>query len=234
MTAAKLTYGIFYSCFVLVIFVAMFFEASYLVYVKPSIPISLILVSIFGSEKMNLYYIISMVILMVNDTFVYLNFKEYFDLVAVCIITFYLLCMLLLRKFIALKDLQIKKIITFPIITSGLLMGYLIVSISQLVLPSLMESIVSFFAILIALLSFALTCFLIYIIDRYKGNVRLFASANCCLFVNALLLINHFYYHTRIFTVLVNVAEIAGLYFFLRFLMEAKQGEMIDEKNQYL
>jgi len=217
-----------------VILVAMFFEESYLVYAKPSIPISLMLVSVFGSEKINPYYILSMLLLLVNDTFVYLDFTKYFDFIAVTIIGFYTLCILMLRKFIALKELEIKKIITFPIIISGILMGYLIVSISQLVLPSLMDSIVSFFAILIGLLSFALTCFFIYIIDRYKGNVRLFASANCCLFVNALLLINHFYYHTRIFTVLVNVAEIAGLYFFLRFLMEAKQGEMKDERNQYL
>jgi len=212
----------------------MFFQESYLVFAKPFVPISLILMSVFNEKKINGYYILSMLVLIVNDTLVYLDFTRYFDLVAVCIITFYLLCMLLLRKFIALKDLEIKKILTFPIVISGVLMGYLIVSISQLVLPSLMDSIVSFFLILIALLAFALTCFFIYIIDKYEGNVRLFASANCCLFVNALMLINHFYYHTTIFTVLINIAEITGLYFFLRFLLEVQPAEMKDERNQYL
>ncbi len=175
----------------------------------------------------------SMLVLLVNDTLIYIDFAKYFDLVAITVITFYLLCVFLLRKYIVLTDLQIKKIVTFPIVISLALISYLIFSISELVLPSLIDSVFSFFVILIVLLIFVAACFFIYIVDKYEGNFRLFISASCCLFVNALLLINYFYFHTRVFTILINIAEIAGLYFFLRFLIEAKPIDLEYEKEKY-
>ncbi|MFD2561773.1 hypothetical protein [Aquimarina rubra] len=182
---------------------------------------------------MNIYYLMSMLVLIFNDTLIYLDFAKYFDLVAVTIIFFYSLCVVLLKNYITIADIQIKKLVTFPILISLVLISYLIFSISQLVLPNLIDSVVSFFMILIVLLIFVATCFFIYIIDKFQGNFRLFISASCCLFVSALLLINFFYYHTRVFTTLINVAEIAGLYFFLRFLMEAKPIDTEFENEKY-
>ncbi len=226
-------YILFYFSFLIVVLVAMFLKEEYLVYTKPLIPISLILIHVFNVKSINPYYVVSMLVILANDTLVYIDFAKYFDLVAITIITFYVLCVFLLRKYITLADLQLKKFLTFPIIISLTLISYLIFSISQLVLPSLMDSVVSFFMILIALLFFVGVCFCIYIIDKYESNFRLFISASCCLFVSALLLINYFYFYTRVFTILINIAEIAGLYFFLRFLMEAKPIDLEYEKDRY-
>ncbi|WP_299251548.1 hypothetical protein [uncultured Aquimarina sp.] len=226
-------YILFYFSFLIVILVAIFLDEEYLIFTKPLVPISLILVHISNVKSINLYYVASMLVILVNDTLIYLDFATYFDLVAIIIVTFYLLCIFLLKKYIALADLQIKKFITFPIVISLALISYLIFSISQLVLPSLMDSFFLFFMILIVLLLFVAACFFVYITDKYEGNFRLFISASCCLFVNALLLINYFYFHTRVFTILINIAEIAGLYFFLRFLMEAKPINLEYEKDKY-
>ncbi len=229
----KGVYILFCFSFLIVVLVAIFLEEEYLVYVKPLVPISLILIHVFNVKPINPYYVVCMLVLLVNDTLIYIDFAKYFDLVAITIIIFYLLCVFLLKKYINLADLQIKKFVTFPIIISLTLISYLIFSISELVLPSLMDSIFSFFMILIILLLFVAACFFIYIIDKYEGNFRLFVSASCCLFVSALLLINYFYFHTRVFTILINIAEVAGLYFFLRFLMEAKPIDFEYEKSKY-
>ncbi|AXT50122.1 hypothetical protein D1818_04480 [Aquimarina sp. BL5] len=233
MRGIKGTHILFYFSFLIVTLVAIFLEEKYLVYTKPLIPISLILIHIFNVKSISLYYVASMLVLLVNDTLIYIDFAKYFDLVAITVIIFYLLCVFLLRKYIVLTDLQVKKIVTFPIVISLALISYLIFSISELVLPSLIDSIFSFFVILIVLLIFVAACFFIYIVDKYEGNFRLFISASCCLFVNALLLINYFYFHTRVFTILINIAEIAGLYFFLRFLIEAKPIDLEYEKEKY-
>ncbi|WP_280936670.1 hypothetical protein [Aquimarina sp. 2201CG14-23] len=170
---------------------------------------------------------------MINDTLIYLDFEKYFTQVAITIITFYVLCLLLLKKYINWKDIQLKKLVSFPIVISVILIGYLTFEISSLVLPNLQNYLISFFLILIALLWFVGTCFFIYINDKFYGNFRLFITASCCLFVTALLLINDFYYYSRVFTVLINIAEAIGLYFFTKFFIEAKYIEAEPEKENY-
>ncbi len=217
----------------LVIVVAVFFEEQYLLYTKPLIPISLIFIYIFNSKTKSVYYFVSMILLLMNDTLVYHDFARYFDVIALILVLFYLFNFLLLKNYISFGDLKIRKLITFPIIISFILISYLTFSISQLVLPALVDSIISFFMILIALLLFVGICFFIYTIDKYYGNVRLFISASCCLFVSAFLLINYFYYYTRVFTILINIAEIVGLYFLLKFLIDAKPIQPGDESDNF-
>ncbi len=219
----KGTYLLFYLSFLVVVLVAVFCEKLHLVYVKPLVPMSLGLIGlIYLKRSLKFYFILSMLVIMVNDTFVYCDFGKYFHQVAVAIITFYFFCMMLLKNYISLKDINLKKLFTFPIMISFILIGYLTFEISTLVLPKLQDYIVSFFLILIALLIFVSTCFFIYLIDEFHGNFRLFITASCCLFVTALLLINDFYYYNRIFTVLINIVEIIGLYFFTKFLLDVK------------
>ncbi|WP_405206986.1 hypothetical protein [Aquimarina sp. LLG6339-5] len=172
-----------------------------------------------------------MIAIAVNDTLVYVDFDKYFDAVGVLIISFYLINIFLLRSYISMTDIKLKKLASFPIVISFVLISYLIFSVSQLVLPVLMDSIITFFTILFVILLFVGVCFFIYITDRYKGNFKLFISASCCLFVNALLLINHFYYYAREFTILANITEIAGLYFFLQFLIEAR---LLNREDNFL
>ncbi len=225
------SYVLFYFSYVVVILVAFFCERIHLIYVKPLVPVSLIVIYIIKTKVVNVFYILSMIAIAINDTLVYADFDKYFNVVGMLIISFYLINIFLLRSYISLADIKLKKLASFPIIISSILISYLIFSVSQLVLPVLMDSIVTFFAILFAVLLFVGVCFFIYITDRYQGNFKLFISASCCLFVNALLLINHFYYYAREFTILANIAEIAGLYFFLQFLIEAR---LLDREDNYL
>ncbi|GAA3517571.1 hypothetical protein GCM10022393_34600 [Aquimarina addita] len=154
---------------------------------------------------------------------VYIDFVKYFNEIALVIIVYYLISTYLLYEYISIKDIKIKKVFSLPILISVVLIIYLIYSITTLILPNLKGSIVSFFLILIAQMLFVNVCFLIYMIDKYQGNYKLFITACGCFFVNAILVINYFYFYSRVFTVLVNFAEIMALYFFARFLIDIKQ-----------
>ncbi|MDY8138273.1 hypothetical protein [Aquimarina sp. 2201CG5-10] len=76
-------------------------------------------------------------------------------------------------------------------------------------------------------------CFFTYIADRYEGGFRLFVAACCCVFVNALLPINELFYYNKVFTVLINIAEMGGMYFFMLFLIEVKPKKIGLEDTEY-
>jgi len=234
LKGVKGTYLLFYLSFLIVVLVAVFCEMLHLVYVKPLVPISLGVIGLMYLQRsLRFYFTLSMLTIMVNDTLVYWDFGKYFNQVAITIIIFYFFCLLLLKNYISLKDINLKKFLSFPIMISVILIGYLTFEISVLVLPNLQDSIVAFFLILIVLFFFVGTCFFIYIIDEFQGNFRLFITASCCLFVTALLLINNFYYYDRIFTVLINIAEVIGLYFFVNFFLYAKPIDSEHKEENY-
>lgn len=224
------TYLLFFFSFAVVIFTAVFLEQEYLAYVKPSVVIALIFIYIKNVIKINFWYPISMLVLILSDSMIYIDFVKYFDYIAVVIIIYYAISTYLLRSYISFSDIRIKKIFSLPILISLMLIIYLIYSITNLILPNLGDSIVSFFLILIALMFFVNACFLIYMVDKYKGSYNLLITACSCFFVNALLVINYFYFYSRVFTVLVNFTEIIALLFFVRFLIDVKLLNF-DEEN---
>lgn len=231
---SRLAYLFFGFSFIVVVFTSVFYENIHLVYVKPLIPLALIFICISDKKSIWFYYSLSMLILMVSGALVYLDFYKYFNQVAITIILFYLVNIFLLRKYITLKDIKITRFTSLPIVISMFLVAYLVFSVSQMVLPSLVDVAFSFFAIMFTLFVFVGACFVIYLVDKYEGNFKLFVSASCCLFVNALLLINHFYYYSKVFTVLTNITEVIGLYFFLKFLMEVKLKDDKQGSQRYL
>ena len=216
----------------LVILTATFWDKWTLVYAKPWVVLSLIIIYINEVSKINLWYLISMLFILITDTLVYLHFIKYFEIISILVSIYFVICSYLLKDYIAIKDIKVNSITRFPILISILLIGYLIFSITELVLPKISDSIWSLIIILFTLLIFAALCFFIYLADRYHGNIRLFIAASCCLFVNALVPINELYYYNRVFTVLINIAEIAGFYFFMKFLIDAKpiQIKSFDQK----
>ncbi len=222
------TYLFFYLTFLIVIYVAIFLDKSLLIYVKPLAPLSLILLYIRFTKKINLAFPLCMIVIAVTDIFNYLNFIKYYSIIAVLISLFYALCLFLLKEYLAKDDIKLSRLTSPPVIVSVFLIGYLIFSITELAMPIVEGSLGSVAMIVISLLLFVTASFFIYVADRYEKSIYLFIAACCTLFVDALLAINELYYYTRVFTVLINIAEIAGLYFFTFFLIEAK---LIDEKT---
>jgi len=227
------TYLFFYVASLLVVYVSIFLDKSLLIWVKPLVPLSLIVSYHVLVKEFNLLFFLSMIVILVTDIFNYTDFIKYYDTIAILISTFYVLCVFLLKDYIKKEDVKLDALISLPAFLSVILIGYLVFSITELVMPKISNSLGSIVIIVVALLLFVFVSFFIYVANRYEKSVYLFIAACCTLFVDALLAINELYYYTRVFTVLINIAEIAGLYFFTLFLINIRKIKVRKVKDQY-
>ncbi len=223
MKKNKPTYLLFYFLFTLVIVVAVFFEKELLIYTKPLVSVSLLVLYIKYVKIVDPFFVVSIFLIIATDIFTYIDFLKYYDIIAVLIAMFYTFCVLSLKSYIIKKDIALQKLISPPVIISIVLIGYLIFSITELVLPKIQNSVGMIVIIVVSLVVFSGVSFFIYVADRYEKSIYLFIAACCTLFVDALLAINELYYYNRVFTALINIAEIAGLYFFTSFFIETKE-----------
>ncbi len=217
----------------MVIYVAVFLDKALLIYIKPIAPLSLILLYVKSVKKIDPLFPLSMVVISITDIFNYIDFIKFFDLIALLISLFYILCLFLLKDFISKEDVKLSKLVSPPVIVSILFITYLIYSIVEIAMPEVGNSLGSIVLIVTSLLSFVAVSFFIYVADRYDKSIFLFISACCTLFVDTILAINELYYYTRVFTVLINIAEIAGLYFFTIFLVRTKLVDVETFKENY-
>ncbi len=227
------TYLFFYISFLIVIYTAIFLDKIVLVYIKPIVPLSLIILYITNVKKINLFFPLSMLVIATTDAFNYFDFVTYFDYIAVLISVFYVLCVLLLKDYVAKDDIKFSKLTSLPVIVSIILIGYLIFSITELTLPKVQDSLGFIVLIVLSLLLFVVVCFFIYEAQRFEKSIYLFVASCCTLFVDALLAINELYYYNRVFTILINITEIAGIYFFTIFFIETKFKKLESFDKQY-
>ncbi len=233
LKTTKRIYLVFYFSFFVLMIVASFFDKEILVYFKPLIPLTVAIIYIKSTNKINYFYLISLLFLTLGNIFIYNDFLKYFDLSCLFIIVFYFFNFLTLKPYWVLSDIKLSHLNSFPVIISFILIGYLTYSISSLIFPIIQNSILISATIFISFISFATICLFIYMADRYFGNFRLLVVSSCCLFVSALLPINEFYYYNRAFTIVINIADTLWMYFFLRFLIDVKINEPKHEIEKY-
>jgi len=228
----SITYLFFYFSFLLIIGVSIFFERTLLLVVKPIIPLSLIVIYLQSVRQRNILFLICMLLILVVDIFIYTDFVRYYDIIAVLITLFYALGSFLIKDYILKEDLQIKKLISISVAIGTLFIVYLIYSITELAMPKINDSLFSVASITISLLLFSACSFIVYKADRYEKGIYLFIATCCTLFTDALLAINELYYYTREFTVLANISEIIGLYFFTSFFVQTSlKDKTLDESD---
>jgi len=222
-----------YIAFVLVVVVAAFFEKSMLIYVKPIAIVAIMVLYVTSVSGNKILFPLSMIIIIANDSLVLIDFLKYFKVITILISTFYFLCILQLRKYIAREDLKTDRLLSYPALIGMALVFYLIYSIAQLTLPTLDGLLNYVLVIIFGVLAFSTPCFIVYISDRYKNSIYLFVAASCSILVDMLLAINEFFYYDRVFTVLINMGEIIGIYFFASFFIETQLKQMSDNKPYF-
>ena len=226
---------LFYIQLGLLLIVILFSDESYLVFQKILALITITVIYVIGNHyNKNYLYLCSMLVMMVNDSLILTDFSSYFPVIASLGTIYFSLNILLIKRFLEEKDILFSKLYSFPIIVGVLLMGYLIYSITDLVLPYIEESILFLGLFVISLLIFIILCFMIYLADRFTGNLMLFIAASCCLMVNALLPINYFVFQTKVFVLLIHILELLGFYFFTLFLIESKEKKDLNPQDLFI
>ncbi|WP_128755317.1 hypothetical protein [Aquimarina sediminis] len=233
MKKTDFTYLFFYISFLAVICAVLFFDKWVLVYVKPIVPLSLVFIYLKHAKKPAFLFVVCMLLIIVTDIFISLDFAKYYTVIALLISLFYVLCILLLKRFISKGDVNLKTLLAVPVILSTVLIGYLVFSIVDLILPKMTNSIGSMILIIVSLLMFVVVCFFVYVADKYEKLIYLFIAACCTLFVDALLPINELYYYSTVFTVLINITEILGIFLFTVFFIETKPKNKKEFDDKY-
>ena len=163
-----------------------------------------------------------MIVIMVNDVFVLTDFDRFFRYIGILLPLYYIMCSYLLKPYFSLKDMKYSDIFNLPTLIGVLLVVYLTISVFNLVMPSLEDSI--FFAILIIVTLFGYLgiCFVIYLRNQFSHTNYLLLAAICCILVNTLVPIQELYYDNPFFTAVIYSVDVIAMFFYLQFLIYAR------------
>ncbi len=224
----------FYISSLVVIIIAAFFERKFLIYALPMVIFSIGLLYIKSIDKINVWYLISLLVMLIGDILIYLDFIKYFSIICTLTSIYFLLCALILKKYISPKNFKISTLLSLPIVVSVCLITYLVHSISQLVLHMVLDATPYVIINVFGLLTYVAVSYFIYITDIYKGGLKLLIVACLCIFIVSLLSINELFYYSTVFTVLINITHILGFYIFMKFLTNTKPENNIQEDHTYI
>ena len=212
----------------------LFFDNSVLMYVKPLSSLALIFLYFEHRAKINPIYLLLVGVIMVNDALIYDGFDKNFLYISILLSFYYVLCFYMLRPYLFYKELKLSEILKLPIFIAVLLVVYLTISILQLVLPFLEESLYSIASIVITLFLFLSICFLIYSQNRFTHSYFLLITACSAIFVNALVPIQELYYTQPIFPATSNAVDFISMFFYLKFLIHAAPNPFLPDQKKYL
>ncbi|WP_109301050.1 hypothetical protein [Aquimarina sp. AU474] len=224
----------FYLCYLIVIVISTFFDKSYLKIILPITLLALIIYYIKDSPRINMFFILSIIALMVNDFLLYTDMISNFSKICILISSYLVFTSLSLKSYVVQTKQHWSKIISASLLISLALIIYLIFSISELVLHRLPGAIPYIVMAVIPLLVYIAISYYIYISDVYVSGIRLLISACLCIFIITLAPINELFYSSRVFIIFNTTGHILGLYLFMKFLMETDPAVVPDKVPKYV
>lgn len=232
LTKNKSTDILFYITSAIVAVVAGFLDKKYLAFALPVMIISIGVVYVKNVEKVNVWYLTSLLSMIVCDILIYSDFVGYFSVICLLTANYFLMCSLAFRKYIAFKAITRSTFWSIPLIVSAALIAYLIVSIFNLLVDMVKEAILEVSICLFISIIHILLSYLIYKQDMYKEAFKLVVVSCLCIFIVSLLPINEMFYPNTIFTILVNIAHVLSLYLFMKFLLKTDPEKDITVKTK--
>ncbi|WP_378173480.1 hypothetical protein [Aquimarina sp. SS2-1] len=234
MKSLKTTDILFYIAFAVVIIITVFFDRNYLAYALPMIIFSIGAIYFERAIKINIWYVLSLVSMIICDVLIYTDFIKNFSFICILTALYFFFCTLALRKYLVIGKIKKNTFLSAPILVCSALVAYLIYSISQLLMEVVKEAIPEVVFCLFSSTTYILVAYLIYMQDMYKEGLKLIIVAFLCIFIVSLLPINEIFYPSDIFTVFINVAHVLSLYIFMLFLVEDSPEKVTVAEEKYL
>jgi len=230
----RLTDILFYFAFTAVIIIAVFFDRKYLAYGLPTMIVSIGGIYFERVVKINLWYVLSLISMIICDTLIYTDFVQNFSIICILTAIYFISCTLALRRYLLVKNIKRSTFLSIPILVSSGLVLYLIYAISQLLIDVVKEAVPEVVFCLICSTSYILVSYLIYVQDMSKQGLKLVVVAFLCIFIVSLLPINELFYSSKIFTVFINIAHVLSLYLFMKYLIRTTPEKEILVRENYL
>ncbi len=230
---------LFYISCLAVIITSLFLDKHYLRIILPITLLFLLLTYLHEvlnrkHIKMNFYFMISVMSLMVSDYLIHVNFIAYFSYICICIISYTLFSSLALKEYCATIKFHWKRTSILPLLIGIGLLGYLIFSISDLILELLPNTIPYIVPTILVLLLYSGISYYVYISDAYRHGVKLLISVFLCQFVVGFTVINELFLFYNLGTLFIVSTHILGLYLFMRFLVDQDPTILQDSVKKHL
>ncbi len=224
----------FYVCYLIVIIVSAFFDKSYLKIILPITLFVLILNYFKDSPRINIFFILSIVALMITDFLLYTDMISNFSKICILISVYLVFTSISLKSYIVQTKQHWSKLISVSLLISLALIVYLIFSISELVLHRLPGAIPYIILAVVSLLIYIAVSYYIYISDVYASGIKLLIAACLCIFIITLAPINELFYSSRAFIIFNTTGHILGLYLFMKFLIETDPAVVAPKVPKYV
>ncbi len=236
----QLTEGLFYiSCFVIAI-ISIFFD---LIHLRIVIPAALFLILIIyleetiirKKEQVNVFFIISVLVYIIIDYLTYTDYKFFFTYICLLLFMYSIFASLSLKKhLVSYNSLKNKGINVSIIFTFGFLV-YLIYAICNIVTASFPNSLLLVTITALGLLVYAIISYYIFHSDVYAKGTNVIISLIICIFyVSFTVLLYEMDSLKHIFTVLITIPHIIGIYMFMRFLVNQNPKEIQSVDNKFV
>ena len=228
-------FALFYFLSCVTIGSVWFYDNSILGFLIP------ILVSLVGIiyvrriEKINWWYLCSLVFLMVSFFLnYYYGFKELLSVINLTMGSFYLISAYIVYTFLNKEKVKKDKIFTLPVyITLGLIF-YLIYAFIDLLYEQIRHGLVCIAFCITSLFLYVTSSYLVYSTQVYKGSIRLILIVSTWMFLNSMIPINELLFYHKIFASLIVINIIVGIVFFLIFLLQTKPENNPNETEHFL
>ncbi|WP_299252244.1 hypothetical protein [uncultured Aquimarina sp.] len=234
MKNIRLTDILFYFTFSVVVIITVFFDKKYLAYALPIMIVSIGVIYFERILKINFWYVLSLVSMIICDTLIYTDFVQNFATICILTSIYFISCTLALRKYLLVKNINRNTFLSVPILVSSGLVVYLIYAIAQLLIDVVKEALPEVVVCLIGSTLYLILSYLIYVQDISKEGLKLIVVAFLCIFIVSLLPINELFYSSRIFTVFINIAHVLSIYLLMKYLIRTTPEKEIPPNENYL
>ncbi len=167
----------------------------------------------------NIYFLVSVVCLMIADYMIYTDFTKNFSYICICIFLYTILSSLALKEYVFEIKIKWKNALSYPFIIASLLICYLIFSFSSLIIDVLPDSKLIISLPVTGLIIYYLVSYYLYVSDAYRYGIKLLVAIITCVAIVALTSMNQLYLQCDSCTLFIALGHILGIYIFMRFLV---------------
>ncbi len=198
------------------------FNHEWLIYSKTLVVCSVSFYYIVEVVRINYLVLVAMLLVLTAEILSVIDFKGYFRIINIVASIYYCLNMILLWESLQKVKIQIKKIFTLQLlITMGLII-YVVYSVADMISINVIDDQLYLNILIVFFISFIGFCYYIYLNSKTVVSSSLMIAASCFLIVNILTTLNKLYIYLDIFVVIINVLQLFGHYFLVKFFIEQK------------
>ncbi|TYP72277.1 hypothetical protein [Aquimarina intermedia] len=192
-------------------------------YIKPITLLVLIGYYTIHVGKIDVFVIISILLILVTETYAHRNFLLFFEEITYLISLYYLVTTALLWKSLRKLKLTFKNVLSLQLVVTMSLILYLFYAVTNLILPKISLYQWHLLGVIISFTIFLGVSYYIYLNSKAVVSHAIMVAASCFLIVNILTTLNELYVYVEVFYLIIILLQLLGQFFLIRFFITQDQ-----------